>query len=73
LLLKRPIEQDLLPPHKTNTGNQPHDQKPGIGLSIGSAEVEDHSEDLMAHIGVADERMYENKRALRRRGQVAGR
>jgi hypothetical protein len=48
-------------------------RSPGIGLSIGSAEVEDHSEDIMAHIRVADERMYENKRALRRRRQVGGR
>jgi diguanylate cyclase (GGDEF)-like protein len=39
---------------------------PGVGLSIGSAEVTDQTHDVMALIKVADERMYENKRAQRR-------
>jgi diguanylate cyclase (GGDEF)-like protein len=38
----------------------------GVGLSIGSAEVTDDTGDVMALIKVADERMYENKRAQRR-------
>jgi diguanylate cyclase (GGDEF)-like protein len=38
----------------------------GVGLSIGSAEVTDDTDDVMALIKVADERMYENKRAHRR-------
>jgi len=38
----------------------------GIGLSIGCAEVHEGTEDVMALIKVADERMYENKRAHRR-------
>ena len=40
----------------------------GVGLSIGCAEVREDSEDVMALIKVADERMYENKRAQRRNG-----
>ena len=44
---------------------------PGVGLSIGSAEVTDETDDVMGLIKVADERMYENKRAQRRnRAQV---
>jgi diguanylate cyclase (GGDEF)-like protein len=39
---------------------------PGVGLSIGSAEVTDDTHDVMGLIKVADERMYENKRAQRR-------
>jgi diguanylate cyclase (GGDEF)-like protein len=39
---------------------------PGVGLSIGSAEVTDETGDVMALIKVADERMYENKRSQRR-------
>ena len=38
----------------------------GVGLSMGCAEVREDSEDVMALIKVADERMYENKRAQRR-------
>ena len=38
----------------------------GVGLSIGSAEVTEDTSDVMALIKVADERMYENKRAQRR-------
>jgi diguanylate cyclase (GGDEF)-like protein len=38
----------------------------GVGLSIGSAEVTETTEDVLALIKVADERMYENKRAQRR-------
>jgi diguanylate cyclase (GGDEF)-like protein len=38
----------------------------GVGLSIGCAEVTTESEDMMALIKMADERMYENKRTLRR-------
>ena len=38
----------------------------GVGLSIGSAEVTEETSDVMALIKVADERMYENKRAQRR-------
>jgi diguanylate cyclase (GGDEF)-like protein len=38
----------------------------GVGLSIGSAEIADETDDVMALIKVADERMYENKRAQRR-------
>jgi diguanylate cyclase (GGDEF)-like protein len=37
----------------------------GVGLSVGCAEVSDDSDDVMALIKVADERMYENKRAAR--------
>jgi diguanylate cyclase (GGDEF)-like protein len=40
----------------------------GVGLSMGCAEVREDSEDVMALIKVADERMYENKRAQRRNG-----
>jgi diguanylate cyclase (GGDEF)-like protein len=39
---------------------------PGVGLSIGSAEIPEESDDVMGLIKVADERMYENKRAQRR-------
>ncbi len=39
---------------------------PGVGLSLGSAEVTDGTHDVMAVIKVADERMYENKRSHRR-------
>jgi GGDEF domain-containing protein len=39
---------------------------PGVGLSIGCAEVTAESDDVMALIKIADERMYENKRSLRR-------
>jgi diguanylate cyclase (GGDEF)-like protein len=39
---------------------------PGVGLSIGCAEVPDTSRSVMAVIKAADERMYENKRTLRR-------
>ena len=39
---------------------------PGVGLSIGSAEVTEDTSDVMGLIKVADERMYENKRAQRR-------
>jgi diguanylate cyclase (GGDEF)-like protein len=38
----------------------------GVGLSIGSAEITDETDDVMALIRVADERMYDNKRAQRR-------
>ena len=38
----------------------------GVGLSIGSAEVTEEASDVMALIKLADERMYENKRAHRR-------
>jgi len=38
---------------------------PGVGLSIGSAEVTENTDDVMGLIKVADERMYENKRAQR--------
>ena len=38
----------------------------GVGLSIGCAEVTDRTDDVMALIKVADERMYVNKRAQRR-------
>ncbi len=38
----------------------------GVGLSIGCAEVTEEASDVMALIKVADERMYENKRAHRR-------
>jgi diguanylate cyclase (GGDEF)-like protein len=37
----------------------------GVGLSIGSAEVTEETDDVMGLIKVADERMYENKRAQR--------
>jgi diguanylate cyclase (GGDEF)-like protein len=37
----------------------------GVGLSIGSAEVTETSDDVLGLIKVADERMYENKRAQR--------
>lgn len=37
----------------------------GVGLSIGCAEVPDDTSDVMALVKMADERMYENKRALR--------
>ena len=38
----------------------------GVGLSLGCAEVTEEASDVMALIKVADERMYENKRAHRR-------
>jgi diguanylate cyclase (GGDEF)-like protein len=38
---------------------------PGVGLSIGCAEVPSTSSDIMALVRVADERMYLNKRELR--------
>jgi diguanylate cyclase (GGDEF)-like protein len=38
----------------------------GVGLSIGCAEISAETDDVMALIKLADERMYENKRALRR-------
>jgi len=37
----------------------------GVGLSIGCAEVHPGTSDVMALVRAADERMYENKRALR--------
>ena len=38
----------------------------GVGLSIGCAEVHGDMDDVMTLIKTADERMYENKRALRK-------
>jgi diguanylate cyclase (GGDEF)-like protein len=38
----------------------------GVGLSIGCAEVAEGAENVMTLIKLADERMYENKRLLRR-------
>ena len=38
---------------------------PGVGLSIGSVEVPLETDDVLRYIKVADERMYENKRAGR--------
>ena len=38
---------------------------PGVGLSIGCAEVPSTASDIMALVNVADERMYLNKRELR--------
>jgi diguanylate cyclase (GGDEF)-like protein len=38
---------------------------PGVGLSIGSAEVTETTDDVMGLIKVADERMYQNKRTQR--------
>jgi diguanylate cyclase (GGDEF)-like protein len=37
-----------------------------LGISIGCAEVGSESKDVMAEIKVADERMYEDKRSMRR-------
>jgi diguanylate cyclase (GGDEF)-like protein len=37
----------------------------GVGLSIGSAEVPADTDDVMAHVKLADERMYENKREMK--------
>jgi diguanylate cyclase (GGDEF)-like protein len=39
---------------------------PGVGLSIGCAEVPDDASSVMSVIKNADERMYQNKRTLRR-------
>jgi diguanylate cyclase (GGDEF)-like protein len=39
---------------------------PGVGLSIGCAEITEDTTDVMALIKVADERMYDNKRSQRR-------
>ena len=39
---------------------------PGVGLSIGSAEITEQSDDVLGLIKVADDRMYQNKRAQRR-------
>jgi diguanylate cyclase (GGDEF)-like protein len=39
---------------------------PGVGLSIGSAEITEDSDDVMGLIKVADDRMYQNKRAQHR-------
>ena len=36
----------------------------GVGLSVGAAELDDDSDDVMSLVRTADERMYENKRAL---------
>ena len=44
---------------------------PGVGLSVGSAEVAGDSSDVMAPIKLADDRMYENKRMMRRRAPAA--
>jgi len=38
---------------------------PGVGLSIGCAEVGPHADSIVSLIKLADERMYENKRMLR--------
>jgi diguanylate cyclase (GGDEF)-like protein len=38
----------------------------GVGLSIGCAQVPDDAKTVMPVIRIADERMYENKRSLRR-------
>jgi diguanylate cyclase (GGDEF)-like protein len=38
---------------------------PGVALSVGCAEIEDGTEDVMALVKVADGRMYENKRRTR--------
>lgn len=38
----------------------------GVGLSIGCVEVDPETDDVMALIRTADERMYENKRELKR-------
>lgn len=38
---------------------------PGVGLSIGCAEVPNDASDVMALVKIADERMYENKREVR--------
>jgi diguanylate cyclase (GGDEF)-like protein len=43
-----------------------------VGLSIGSAEITPDTENVMAQIRLADERMYQNKRALRRSPVVRG-
>ncbi len=45
----------------------------GVGLSIGSAEVTSETDDVMALIKIADERMYENKRSLRKKRAVKAR
>jgi diguanylate cyclase (GGDEF)-like protein len=37
----------------------------GVGLSVGCAEVPNDASDVMALVKAADERMYENKRAIR--------
>jgi diguanylate cyclase (GGDEF)-like protein len=39
---------------------------PGVGLSVGCAEVSPETDDVMALVKTADERMYENKRSVRR-------
>ncbi|HEX2456718.1 MAG TPA: GGDEF domain-containing protein [Vicinamibacterales bacterium] len=36
----------------------------GVGLSVGAAELDDDSDDVITLVRTADERMYENKRAL---------
>jgi diguanylate cyclase (GGDEF)-like protein len=38
---------------------------PGVGLSIGCAEITSETKDVMDLIKLADERMYENKRSMR--------
>lgn len=38
---------------------------PGVGLSIGCAEVPNDASDVMVLVKIADERMYENKREMR--------
>jgi GGDEF domain-containing protein len=40
------------------------DLPPGVGLSIGCVEVPVDTADVMRHVRLADERMYENKRAM---------
>jgi diguanylate cyclase (GGDEF)-like protein len=44
---------------------------PGVGLSIGCAELTSKTEDVMGLIKLADERMYQNKRAFRANRQQA--
>lgn len=39
---------------------------PGVGLSIGCVEVPLDTDDVLPYVKIADERMYENKRAARR-------
>jgi diguanylate cyclase (GGDEF)-like protein len=45
----------------------------GVGLSVGSTVVDGDAGDVMALIKVADERMYENKRAMRATRKVVAR
>ena len=50
---------------RPSTRHRDQDLPPGVGLSIGCAEVPFDASDIMALVKIADERMYVNKRRPR--------